>query len=108
MAGEEIVPRVVTPPTVSQPSVSQPSVIQQGPDGQLSQQELIQQIEQAQVELGRTVDAIADKVKPANVARRTADKLRQRVQTVDPKLVGAGAVVAAGLVAAFVIWRRRR
>ena len=102
MAGEEIVPRVVTPPSVSQPSVSQ-----HGSDGQLSQQELIQQIEQAQVELGRTVDAIADKVKPANVARRTADKLRQRVQTVDPKLVGAGAVVAAGLVA-FVIWRRAR
>ena len=102
MAGEEIVPRVVTPPSVSQPSVSQ-----HGADGQLSQQELIQQIEQAQAELGRTVDAIADKVKPANVARRTTDKLRQRVQTVDPKLVGAGAVVAAGLVA-LVVWRRRR
>jgi hypothetical protein len=97
MAGEEIVPRVVTPPSASQ----------RGSDGQLSQQDLVQQIEQAQAELGRTVDAIADKVKPANVARRTADKLRQRVQTVDPKLVGAGAVVAAGLVA-FVIWRRTR
>ena len=97
MAGEEIVPRVVTPPSASQ----------HGPDGQLSQQELVQQIEQARLELGRTVDAITDKVKPANVARRTADKLRQRVQTVDPKLVGAGAIVVAGLVA-FVVWRRAR
>jgi hypothetical protein len=102
MAGEEIAPRAAGQ---GQPIEGKP--VQASPNGQLSQQELIQQIEQAQAELGRTVDAIADKVKPANVARRTADKLRQRVQTVDPKLVGAGAVVAAGLVA-FVIWRRRR
>ena len=92
MAGEEIVPRVVTPPSSN---------------GQASQEELVQQIEQARLDLGRTVDAITDKVKPANVARRTADQLRQRVQTVDPKLIGAGAVVVAGVVA-FLIWRRRR
>jgi hypothetical protein len=95
MAGEEIVPRAdsIVPPA--------------GSNGKLSQEQLIQQIEQAQLELGRTVDAITDIVKPANVARRTADKLRQRVATVDPKLVGAGAVVVVGLVG-LLIWRRRR
>jgi MYXO-CTERM domain-containing protein len=86
MAGEEIAPRAAK---------------------ELSQPELIKQIEQARLDLGRTVDAITGKVRPASVARRTADQLRQRVQTVDPKLVGAGAVVAAGLVA-FWVWRRRR
>jgi LPXTG-motif cell wall-anchored protein len=41
------------------------------------------------------------------VARRSADKLRQRTATVDPKLVAAGAVVLVGLVG-LLIWRRRR
>ncbi len=100
MAGEEIVPRA--------DSIVPPAGSQAGSNGrQLSQAELVQQIEQAQLELGRTVDAIADMVKPATVARRTADKLRQRVATVDPKLVGAGAVVVVGLVG-FLIWRRSR
>ena len=86
MAGEQIAPRAAN---------------------ELSQQELMKQMDQARVELGRTVDAIADLVKPANVARRTADQFRQRIQTVDPKLVGAGAAVVVGLVA-FAVWRRRR
>jgi MYXO-CTERM domain-containing protein len=99
MAGEEIVPRAgdIVPPAGSQAASN----------GQLSQEQLVRQIEQAQLELGRTVDAITDLVKPANVARRTTDKLRQRGATVDPKLVGAGAVVVVGLVA-FLVWRRRR
>ena len=109
MAGEEIVPRKgdITPPGSQAAS-----------NGQLSQAELRQQIEQAQLELGRTVDAITDLVKPSNVARRAEDKLRQRaataedklrkrVATVDPKLIAAGAVVVVGLVG-LLIWRRRR
>jgi MYXO-CTERM domain-containing protein len=72
-----------------------------------SQEELIKQIEQARLELGRTVDAITDKVKPANVARRTVNQLKQRAQTVDPKLAGAGAAVVVGVVA-LLVWRRRR
>jgi uncharacterized protein DUF3618 len=87
MAGDQIAPRAA--------------------NEQLSQAELMKQIDQARVELGRTVDAIADKVKPANVARRTADQLKQRIQTVDPKLAGAGVAVVVGLVA-LVVWRRRR
>ena len=86
MAGQEIAPRA---------------------DKELSQEQLMKQIEQARVELGRTVDLIADKAKPANVARRTADQLRRRIQTVDPKLAGAGAAVVVGVVA-LVVWRRRR
>jgi LPXTG-motif cell wall-anchored protein len=99
MAGEEIVPRAgdIVPPAGSQAAFN----------GQLSQEQLVRQIEQAQLELGRTVDAITDMVKPANVARRSADKLRQRTATVDPKLVAAGAVVLVGLVG-LLIWRRRR
>jgi len=94
----------------------------------VGQEPTIQEIEQARDDLARTIDAITDKVRPANVARRATDQfrervqavdlqrrvkaeavdLRQRVQAVDPRLAAAGgAVVVAGVVA-LVIWRRRR
>jgi MYXO-CTERM domain-containing protein len=73
----------------------------------VAQETTIKEIEQAREDLARTIDAITDKVRPANVARRTAGKLRQRVQSVDPKLAGAGAVVVVGVVA-LLVWRRRR
>jgi MYXO-CTERM domain-containing protein len=86
MAGEQIAPRAANG---------------------LSQEELIKQIEQARLELGATVDAITDRVKPASLARRTVGQLKQRAQTVDPKLAGAGAAVVVGVVA-LLVWRRRR
>ena len=77
----------------------------------VGQKATVREIEEAREDLARTIDAIADIVSPANVARRTAGKLRQRVQSrvqsVDPKLAGAGAAVAVGVVA-FLVWRRRR
>lgn len=77
----------------------------------IAQETTISDIEQVREDLARTIDAITDKVSLANVTRRTADKLRQRVQAVDPKLAAAGAagaaVVVAGVVA-LVVWRRRR
>jgi Protein of unknown function (DUF3618) len=73
----------------------------------VAQETTISEMEQARNDLARTIDAIADRVRPANVARGAADKLRQRAQAVDPRLVGAGAVVVVGVVA-FLVWRRRR
>ena len=74
----------------------------------IAQETTIKEIEQAREDLARTIDAITDKVRPASVARRTAGKLRQRVQSVDPKLAAAGAAVVVVGVAALVVWRRRR
>jgi uncharacterized protein YoxC len=79
----------------------------------------IQEIEQARDDLARTIDAITDKVRPANVARRATDQLRERVQAqavdlrqraqaVDPRLAAAGAAVVVAGVVALVVWRRRR
>lgn len=70
-------------------------------------QTTVREIEQVREDLARTIDAITDKVRPANVARRTAGTLRQRVLSVDPRLAGAGAVVVVGVVA-LLVWRRRR
>ncbi len=78
----------------------------------VGQKATVREIEEAREDLARTIDAIADIVSPANVARRTAGQLRQRVQSrvqsVDPKLAGAVVVVSAVGVVAFLVWRRRR
>lgn len=95
--------------------------------------ELERQIEAARVDLARSVDAIVDRVHPKRVIRRTVGKVRERVGLTPAHpdgvagelppgqssqqggglpvrkeyLIAAGAVVAAGAVAA-IIWYRRR
>ena len=73
----------------------------------VGQETTIKEIEEAREDLARTIDAITDKMSPANVARRTTGNLLERVQSVDPGLAGAGAVVVVALIA-LVVWRRRR
>jgi hypothetical protein len=55
----------------------------------VGQKATVREIEEAREDLARTIDAIAEIVSPANVARRTAGKFRQRaqsrVQSVDPR-----------------------
>ncbi|TDC68301.1 DUF3618 domain-containing protein [Actinomadura sp. GC306] len=85
-------------------------------------------IERNLQELARTVDEVADRVNPKNVARRGADRLKEeagQVAKVVGALVGAPSddagpegggldkrVVLAGVgavtVAALVLWSRRR
>lgn len=95
--------------------------------------ELERQIEAARVDLARSVDAIVDRVHPKRVIRRTVGRVKERVGMLPPHadggvgqlppgesaqqgrglpvrkeyLIAAGAIVAAGAVAA-VIWYRRR
>jgi len=69
------------------------------------------ELERTRTELARTIDEIADRVAPRNVARRAVGKVR--AQFVDGEgRVRAGRVGAMAVgVAAFValnIWRRRR
>ena len=63
----------------------------------VGQETTISDIEQAREDLARTIDAIADKVRPANVARRYRGQAQaaRRSQS-DPRLAGAGAVVVVG------------
>jgi hypothetical protein len=84
------------------------------PDGQ-GPEALTRDIEETRENLARTIDAIADRVSPKNAARRAADRARervdrarQRIDPLDPRLIAAGAVLAAGLTAYLVLRRRRR
>ena len=73
--------------------------------------EIEAEIEQTRLRLAGTVDAIADRVKPANVARRGAESAklqvvdaRGQVRTDRVAAIAAAAAAVVGLLA----WRRRR
>src|SRR3954451_22695374 len=73
--------------------------------------EIEAEIERTRMRLAGTVDAIAERVKPANVARRTADSARAQVFDQDGQLRTARAATIAGAavaLAALILWRRRR
>jgi hypothetical protein len=68
-------------------------------------------IERTRVRLAGTVDAIADRVKPANVARRAMESAKRQVVDEDGSLrTGRVAVLAVAVAGAagFVVWRRSR
>ena len=44
---------------------------------------------------------------PANVARRTTDRVRERISQIDP-LIGGAVALAAVSVTCFIVWRRLR
>lgn len=68
---------------------------------------LVTQIEKTRTDLARTIDEIADRVSPANVARRAGDRFRERASQIDP-LVGGAVALAAVSVTCFLVWRRLR
>jgi hypothetical protein len=73
--------------------------------------EIEAEIEQTRQRLAGTVDAIADRVNPANVARRGAESAK--AQVVDERgqvRTGRAAAVATAVVAVlgFIAWRRNR
>lgn len=68
---------------------------------------LVGEIERTRANLAKTIDEIADRVSPANVAKRAADSVKERLSQVDPRVGGA---VALGLVSVtcFLVWRKLR
>jgi hypothetical protein len=68
---------------------------------------LVGEIERTRTNLARTIDEIADRVSPGNVARRTTDRVKERLSQVDP-LVGGAVALAVVSVTCYVIWRRLR
>ncbi len=68
---------------------------------------LVGEIERTRADLARTIDEISDRVSPSKVARRTADRARERVSQIDPLIGGAAALAVVG-VACFLAWRRLR
>jgi LPXTG-motif cell wall-anchored protein len=68
---------------------------------------LVSEIERTRDSLARTIDAIADRVSPANNARRAMERVREQASRIDPRYAAVAGAVVIG-AAAFFLWRRRR
>jgi uncharacterized protein DUF3618 len=75
---------------------------------QVSQDVLVADIERTRENLARTIDEISDRLSPANAARRTVERVRERVAAVDPVMAGGAVVVVAGVTVAWLLLRRRK
>lgn len=88
---------------------------------------LEREIMRTREELARTIDELAERVRPRNVAKRGVDLLKEEAEhvvaaigaaarptedgeprPVDKRVVAAGVGIAAVTVTAIVLWRRRR
>ena len=70
---------------------------------------LVTEIERTRESLARTVDQLADRVSPANVANRALDRVREQLQRPGVRLAGLAlaAVVVLG-VGVYLLRRRHR
>jgi Protein of unknown function (DUF3618) len=70
---------------------------------------LVTEIDRTRESLARTIDQLADRVSPANLARRALDRAREQFQGPEARMAG-GAVAALAVlgVAVYLIRRRRR
>ena len=69
------------------------------------------EIEATRLRLAGTVDAIADRVSPRNVARRAGDRLKAQVVDEHGELRKDRVAIAVGVgvaVVGLMLWRRRR
>lgn len=75
-----------------------------------SAEEIEADIERTRQQLAGTVDEIVERVKPANVARRTADSAKAQVLASDGSVRPDRVAIVVGVivvVAVLVAWRRR-
>ena len=70
---------------------------------------LVTEIERTRESLARTVDQLADRVSPANVANRAVDRVREQLQRPEVRLAGGALAAVAVLgVGAYLLRRRHR
>jgi Protein of unknown function (DUF3618) len=69
---------------------------------------LVTEIERTRDNLARTIDAIAERVSPANNARRVMERAREQTSKIDVRVVAAGAAVVVGVGVLMLVRRRRR
>jgi Protein of unknown function (DUF3618) len=68
---------------------------------------LVTQIERTRESLARTIDELADRVSPANLANRALDRAREQFERPEARIAG-GAVAALAVLSVAVFLIRRR
>jgi hypothetical protein len=70
--------------------------------------QVISEIESTRENLARTIDALTERVSPGNVARRSLERVRERVARPEVQLVGGAVILVTAAAVAYSLWRRRR
>jgi hypothetical protein len=68
---------------------------------------LVGEIERTRESLARTVDQIAGRVSPANVAERALDRVREQLQRPEARMAGGALAAVTVLGVAVYLFRRR-
>ena len=68
---------------------------------------LVKEIERTRESLARTVDELADRVSPGNVANRALDRFREQLQRPEVRLAGGALAAVAVLGVGVYLFRRR-
>ena len=68
---------------------------------------LVGEIERTRANLAKTIDEIADRVSPANVAKRASDSAKERLSQIDP-LIGGAVALGVVSVTCYLVWRKLR
>ncbi|HUL28369.1 MAG TPA: DUF3618 domain-containing protein [Streptosporangiaceae bacterium] len=69
---------------------------------------VIDDIERTRENLAQTIDALTERVSPANVARQTLSEVREKVSGPQIRMVGGAVALVTVAVVAYALWRRRR
>jgi len=69
---------------------------------------LVREIERTRENLAQTIDALAERIRPANVARRALDRAREQLATPEGALLAGTATAVLAVGAAVYLWRRGR
>jgi hypothetical protein len=69
---------------------------------------LVKEIERTRENLARTIDALTERVSPANAARRVATRAREQAARPEVRRAAGGAAAAIALGVVGLLVRRRR
>jgi uncharacterized protein DUF3618 len=69
---------------------------------------LVTEIERTREDLARTIDQLADRLSPANVAQRALNRAREQLQRPEARVAGGAVAALAVLGVAVYLIRRRR
>lgn len=84
------------------------SQVVNGPGSKRDSEDIVAEIEETRQNLARTIDALADRVSPANNVRRLRERAAEELAKPEVQLAAVAAVLAVTGIAIYRIWGRRR